>query len=91
MIMLMSKQYDIKFVMMIKTSVFYIKLALFYIIFKNNIADKKRYNFIDEFIFKSQYSDIFFDSNSVLNSGASRKINIEILNLWYTRMNYLNY
>ena len=49
--MLISKQHDIKFVVTIK--IFNIKLALFHIIFKNDIADKKRFNFIDEFIFKS--------------------------------------
>ena len=77
----MSKQYDIKFVITIKISTLNIKLALFYIIFKNNIADKKRFNSVDELIFKSQYFNIFFHSNSVLNFNTSRKINIEILNL----------
>ena len=77
----MSKQYDIKFVIMIKISD--IKLALLHIIFKNDIVDKKRFNLVDKFIFKSHYFDIFFDSNSVfnLNSNASRKINVETLNL----------
>ena len=64
---------------------FNIKLALFYIIFKNDIINKKRFNFIDEPIFKSQYFDIdvFFDSDSAFNSNSdvSRKINIKILNL----------
>ena len=64
---------------------FNIKLALLHITFKNDIVDKKRFNFIDEFIFKSQYSDISFDSNSVFNFNfnfkISRKINVEILNL----------
>ena len=79
----MSKQHDIKFVITIKISIFDIKLALLYIIFKNDIVDKKRFNFIDKFIFESQYSDIFFDSNSIFNFNfdASRKINVEILNL----------
>ena len=77
--MLMSKQYNIKFVITTKT--LNIKLVLFYIIFKNNIANKKRFNFVNKSIFKSQYSDIFFDSNSVSNFNISRKIKIEILNL----------
>ena len=92
-IMLISKQYDIKFVIMNK--IFDIKLVLLHIIFKNDIVDKKRFNFVDEFIFKFQYSDIFFDSNSTFNFNfnfeTSRKINIEIFNLWYARMNYLGY
>ena len=79
----MSKQYDIKFIIIIKISIFDIKLALLHIVFKNNIANKKRFNFIDKFIFKFQYSDIFFDSNSIFNFNfnVSRKINVEILNL----------
>ena len=48
----MSKQHDIKFVIMIKISIFNIKLALFYIIFKNDIVNKKRFNFVDKSIFK---------------------------------------
>ena len=52
-IMLISKQYDIKFVIMKKISIFNIKLVLLHIIFKNNIVDKKRFNFVDESIFKS--------------------------------------
>ena len=83
MIMSMSKQYNIKFVMINKISD--IKLALLYIIFKNDIVDKKRFNFVDKSIFKSQYSDIFFDSNLIFNfnsnSEASRKINVETFNL----------
>ena len=80
MIMSMSKQYDIKFVITRKP--FNIKLALFYIIFKNDIVDKKCFNFVDELIFKPQYFDIFFDSKSIFNfSDASRKINVETLNL----------
>ena len=85
MIMSMSKQYDIKFVMIIKFSISDIKLALLHIIFKNDVVDKKRFNFIDESILKSQYSDIdiFFDSKSIFefNFDTSRKINIDILNL----------
>ena len=79
----MSKQHNIKFIITIKISIFDIKLALLHIIFKNDIADKKRFNLIDKPIFKSQYFDIFFDSNSIFNfnSNVSRKINIEILNL----------
>ena len=79
----MSKQYNIKFVIMIKISSPDIKLALLHIVFKNDISDKKRFNLIDKPILKSQYSDIFFDSNSIsnFNFNASRKINIEILNL----------
>ena len=50
-IMLMSKQYDIKFV--ITSKIFNIKLALLHIIFKNDIVDKKRFNFVDKLIFKS--------------------------------------
>ena len=76
MIMLMSKQYGIKFVITIN-STFDIKLVLLHIVFKNDIADKKRFNFIDKPIFKSQYSDISFDSDSVFNFNfnfdASRK------------------
>ena len=49
----MSKQYGIKFIMMIKISIFDIKLVLLHIIFKSDIADKKRFNFIDKSIFKS--------------------------------------
>ena len=49
----MSKQHNIKFVIMIKISIFDIKLALLYIVFKNDIVDKKRFNFVDKFIFKS--------------------------------------
>ena len=79
----MSKQYDIKFVIMNKIS--NIKLVLLHIIFKNDIVDKKRFNFVDEFIFKFQYFNISFDSNSVFNfnsnSETSRKINVEIFNL----------
>ena len=80
-IMLISKQHDIKFVITIKT--FNIKLALLHITFKNDIVDKKRFNFVDKPIFKSHYFDIFFDSNSIFsfNSDVSRKINVEILNL----------
>ena len=78
-IMLISKQHNIKFVIIIKT--FNIKLVLFYIIFKNNVINKKRFNFIDEPIFKPQYSDIFFDSNTISNFDISRKINIKIFNL----------
>ena len=81
--MLMPKQYDIKFV--ITNKIFNIKLALLHITFKNDIVDKKRFNFIDKPILKPQYFDIFFDSNSVFNFNsnfeASRKINIETLNL----------
>ena len=51
MIMLMLKQHDIKFIIIIKT--LNIKLVLFYIIFKNDVADKKRFNFVDKPIFKS--------------------------------------
>ena len=77
----MSKQHNIKFVIIIKT--FNIKLVLLHIIFKNDIVDKKRFNFVDELIFKSHYFDIFFDSNSIFNfnSNALYKININILNL----------
>ena len=79
----MSKQHNIKFVIINKT--FNIKLALLHIIFKNDIVNKKRFNFIDESIFKSQYLDIFFDSSSIFNFNfnfeTSRKINIKILNL----------
>ena len=79
--MLISKQHDIKFVITIKISD--IKLALLYIIFKNDIVNKKRFNLVDKPIFKPHYFDIFFDSDSAFNfnSDASRKINIDILNL----------
>ena len=75
----MLKQHGIKLVIIIKT--LDIKLALFHIIFKNDVADKKRFNFIDKSILKSQYFDISFDSNSISNSDTSCKINIETLNL----------
>ena len=85
MIILISKQYNIKFVIIIKFLIFNTKLALLHIIFKNDIVDKKRFNPIDEFIFKFQYSNIniFFDSKSIFefNSDVSRKINVDILNL----------
>ena len=81
--MLISKQHNIKFVIIIKILISDIKLALFHIIFKNDIVDKKRFNFIDKLIFKLQYFNIFFDSNSVFNSNSDtpRKININIFNL----------
>ena len=89
--MLMSKQHNIKFV--ITNKFFDIKLVLLHIIFKSD--NKKRFNFVDKSIFKPQYSDISFDSNSVFNfnsnSETSRKINIEIFNLWYIRMSYLGH
>ena len=50
---LMSKQHDIKFVITIKISIFDIKLVLLHIVFKNDVADKKRFNLIDKSIFKS--------------------------------------
>ena len=89
----MSKQHNIKFVIMIKFSIFNIKLALLHIIFKNDIVDKKRFNFVDKFILKFQYFDIFFDSKSVFNSNfdISRKINIKTFNLWHIRINHLSY
>ena len=81
----MSKQHNIKYVIIIKFLIFDIKLALLHIIFKNNIVNKKRFNFVDELIFNPQYFNIdtFFDSKSIFkfNSDASRKINIDILNL----------
>ena len=80
----MSKQYDIKFVITIN-STFNIKLALLHTVFKNDIINKKRFNFVDKPILKPQYSDIFFDSNSIFNfnfnSNTSRKINVETFNL----------
>ena len=81
MTMLMSKQHDIKFV--ITKKIFNIKLALLYITSKNDIINKKRFNLIDKLIFKSQYFDVFFDSNSIFNSNfdAFRKISIDTLNL----------
>ena len=57
--MSMSKQHDIKFVIIIKVSTSNIKLVLIYIIFKNDILNKKRFNLIDKLIFKSQYFDVF--------------------------------
>ena len=51
--MLISKQHDIKFVITIKFLISDIKLVLLHIIFKNDIVDKKRFNFVDEPIFKS--------------------------------------
>ena len=79
----MSKQHHIKFVITIKTSILNIKLVLFHIIFKNDVVNKKRFNFIDESIFKLQYFDTFFNSvfNFNFNFNAPRKINIDILNL----------
>ena len=77
----MSKQYGITFIITIKFLISDIKLVLFHIIFKSDIADKKRFYFIDKPIFKSQYFDIFFDSNSISNFDTPRKINIEIFNL----------
>ena len=56
----MSKQYNIKFVIMNK--ILNIKLALLHIIFKNDIVDKKRFNPVDKPISKPQYSDISSDS-----------------------------
>ena len=81
MTMSISKQYDIKFVMTKKISILDIKLALLHIVFKNDIINKKRFNFVDKFILKPHYFDISFDSNSIFNSNTSRKINIDILNL----------
>ena len=49
----MSKQHNIKFVITIKILISDIKLALLHIIFKNDIADKKRFNSIDKPIVKS--------------------------------------
>ena len=78
-----SKQHNIKFVITNKT--FNIKLVLLHIIFKSDVVDKKRFNFIDKFIFKPQYFNISFDSDSISNFNSnfktSRKINIETLNL----------
>ena len=87
----MSKQHDIKFVITRKISISNIKLVLLHIIFKSDIVDKKRFNFIDKPILKPQYSDVFFDSNSTFNFKSDRKINVETLNLWYARMNHLGY
>ena len=88
-----SKQHNIKFVIMNKISD--IKLALLHIIFKNDIVDKKRFNLIDKPIFKSQYFNISFDSDSIFNFNfnfkTSRKINIKTFNLWHIRINYLNH
>ena len=53
MTMLMSKQHNIKFVITIKILIFNIKLALLYIVFKNDVLNKKRFNFIDKLILKS--------------------------------------
>ena len=60
-----------------------IKLALLYITFKNNIADKKRFNLINKIIFKSQYSNSsFYNSNFFFNFDTiPRKINNNTLNL----------
>ena len=82
-IMLMSKQHDMKFVITIQISIFDIKFVLLHIVFKSDVVDKKRFNFIDKFILKPQYSDVFFDSSSIFNFNfnASRKINVEIFNL----------
>ena len=90
---LMSKQHNIKFVIMIKILISDIKLALLHIIFKNDVFNKERFNFINKPIFKSQYSNISFDSNLTFNfnSNTPRKINVEILNLWYARINHLSY
>ena len=45
----MIKLFNIKFIIL---NIINIKLALFYIIFKNNIINKKCFNFIDKIIFK---------------------------------------
>ena len=76
-----SKQHNIKFVITRKISISNIKLALLHIVFKNDVVNKKRFNSVDELIFKSYYFDISFDSNSIFNFNASRKININTLNL----------
>ena len=90
MTMLISKQHNIKFVIMRKP--LNIKLALLYITFKNDIVDKKRFNSIDKPILKPQYFDISFNSKSTFNFfDASRKINVEILNLWHAYMSYLGH
>ena len=91
MIILISKQYNIKFVITRKISIFDIKLALLHTVFKNDVINKKRFNLVDELILKSHYFDISFDSNSIFNSDISRKINIDILNLWHARISYLDY
>ena len=77
----MPKQHNIKFIITKKISTPDIKLALLYIVFKNDIVDKKHFNLVDELIFKSHYFNISFDSNSTFNFNTSRKININILNL----------
>ena len=77
----MSKQYNIKFVITRKISTSDIKFALLHIVFKNDIVDKKRFNLVNEPIFKPYYFNIFFDSNSTFNFDTSRKINIDTLNL----------
>ena len=77
----MSKQHNIKFVITKKTPISDIKFVLLYIVFKSDVVDKKRFNFVDKSIFKPHYFDIFFDSNSTFSSDASRKININTLNL----------
>ena len=76
----MTKSFNIKFIIL---NIINIKFALFYIIFKNDIVNKKCFNFINKIIFKSQYFDFFFNSNFFFNSDFNvfRKINIKILNL----------
>ena len=76
----MIKIFNIKFVIL---NIINIKFILFHIIFKNNIVNKKRFNFINKIIFKSQYFNFFFNSNFFFNfdSDIFHKINIKILNL----------
>ena len=76
----MTKFFNIKFIIL---NIINIKFILFYIIFKNDIINKKRFNFINKIIFKSQYFDFFFNLNFFFNFDFNifHKINIKILNL----------
>ena len=76
----MTKFFNIKFIIL---NIINIKFILFYIIFKNDIINKKRFNFINKIIFKSQYFDFFSNLNffSDFNFNIFCKINIEIFNL----------
>ena len=77
---MITKIFNIKFIIL---NIINIKFILFHIIFKNNIVNKKRFNFVNKIIFKSQYFDFFFNLNffSDFDFNAFRKINIKIFNL----------
>ena len=55
----MIKIFNVKFIIL---NIINIKFILFYIIFKNDIINKKRFNFINKIIFKSQFFFFFLIS-----------------------------